>query len=84
MVKRFKAGISAEVTARTEGGQRLIVATQNVQRLRIARSDVPMVDATRSIVLLLDGQPLEWTAGSKVEEFERSENGRWQPAPREP
>ena len=78
IIEKFdpKARTVAQATAAS--GQQLDIMTQNVKRMRIDRDRVP-VDKTRSIALMLDGQPLEWLPRSKVEAFERSINGRWQP-----
>ena len=71
-------GRPARVTAQIEGGIRLLLQTENVRRLTIRRSVAPLA-RDRSTILVLDGQPLEWLASSKVETFARSANGVWTP-----
>jgi hypothetical protein len=78
VLEKFDPNAQTVVQATAATGQQLDITTQNVKRMRIDRDHVP-VDRTRSIALMLDGQPLEWLARSKVHEFERSVNGRWQP-----
>lgn len=78
LVARFDAQQPVRVQVISAEGRRLVLDTHNVSRLRIDRAQVP-VQRDRSIVLLLDGQGIEWLASSKVVEFERSENGVWRP-----
>ncbi len=79
IVARYDVQQRAAAEVRVEPGNRLVVNTRNVSRLHIDRDRVPL-DRRRSISLQLDGQGLEWLAGSKVVEFERSVNGEWRPA----
>lgn len=65
-----------QARVQTEGDERLIIETENVRRIRIARELLPL-SRHRSIALLLDGQPFEWTVGSKVSEFEQNGSGVW-------
>lgn len=59
-------------------GRRLVLDTRAVRRLHIDRARLPL-HRDRSIVLILDGQGIEWRANSTVDLFERSENGVWTP-----
>lgn len=78
VLARFKDTEPASVRATRIDDQQLVIVTENVQRLFIDRGDVPL-DTSRSIALMLDGQPVEWLSTSKVTEFERSVNGKWSP-----
>lgn len=75
---RVHDGKVAQVRSQILSGGRLVIDTDNVTRLRIRREllDLP---TRRSVILRLDGQVIEWTAGSPVSEFERSSNGVWTP-----
>ncbi len=83
IIEKFDPKARTVVQATAATGQQLEVVTQNVKRMRIDRDQVP-VDKMKSIALMLDGQPLEWLSRSRVEEFERSVNGRWQPVKPKP
>lgn len=78
IVERFSASDAANVQAQTEGRHRLVLETRNVRRLHIDRDKLPL-DKNRSIALVLDGQGIEWLAGSQTVEFERSRTGEWTP-----
>jgi len=58
--------------------RRLELDTYNVRRLRIDRAQL-QPEGRQSLTLVLDGQGMEWHAGSPVVEFERSRNGVWEP-----
>ncbi len=78
VLERYEPQKPATARAQTGPGNRLTIDTRNVRRLRIDRDAVPL-RADRNIVLQLDGQGFEWLAGSRVTEFERSDNGVWSP-----
>jgi hypothetical protein len=77
---RFDDRRPADLTIIEAAGRRLALDTRNVRRLRITRAQLPL-ERDRSLVLILDGQGIEWRADSTVEEFERAETGAWLPAP---
>lgn len=76
VLERFHPGEPIRVKAEPAAPDRLVIETRNVSRLRIERNLLPL-RSDRSIVLRLDGQAMEWLAGSSVSEFERSINGVW-------
>lgn len=76
VTRRFDLARPHRVNATTQGDRRLIIETENVQRMKFSRSDIPL-RSDRSIILQLDGQPIEWLVGSEVTEFERTVNGAW-------
>lgn len=78
ILRRTEPSAETNVTVRVAEGRRLELETRNVERLHIDRRNLPL-DTRRSIILVLDGQPLEWLVGSPVVEFERSTNGVWSP-----
>ncbi len=78
IVARFHAADRAHLEVRTEPNNRLIIDTRNVRRLHIDRAKLPL-DKNRRIILLLDGQGIEWLARSPVSDFARSPNGEWLP-----
>lgn len=80
ILKQFDAERPAELTARIERGNRLVIDTRNVERLEIHRDELDFAPQ-RSIALMLDGQPFEWLPRSTVNRFERSANGVWAPLP---
>ncbi|MCK4341148.1 MAG: hypothetical protein KAY37_05420 [Phycisphaerae bacterium] len=78
IINRIEADEAVDVRIVTAADRKLMLETRNVRRLHIDRAQVP-VDKDRSIVLVLDGQVLEWRANSKVVEFERTPAGVWIP-----
>lgn len=76
VLETFRSGRTPRVAAHPGERNRLIIDTDNVRRLRIQRAGIPL-DTRRSIVLDIDGQKIEWVAGSPVVELERSINGAW-------
>jgi type IV secretory pathway VirB10-like protein len=69
----------ARVTVETSPQNDLVISTRNVRLLEIDRERVPL-NIRKSIALRLDGQVIEWTAGSTTRVFECSVNGVWQSA----
>ncbi len=69
VLERYEPQKPATARAQTGPGNRLTIDTRDAVPLR----------ADRNIVLQLDGQGFEWLAGSRVTEFERSDNGVWSP-----
>ncbi|TWT45186.1 hypothetical protein RAS1_16080 [Phycisphaerae bacterium RAS1] len=80
IVRRWRDGQAAQAVVRTEADDHLFIETENVRRIRIERALLPLSRA-RSIALLLDGQPFEWTVGSRVSDFEQDGSGVWRAVP---
>jgi hypothetical protein len=76
LLDRFETDEGFTLNVELTPPNRLAIDTRNVQRLRIDRDRLPL-SQDRSVVLQLDGQGFEWTAGSDVSVFERSANGVW-------
>jgi hypothetical protein len=86
VMERFRADEPADVQVEITSPTRLVIRTRNVRKLWIDRDRLPM-ETGQSLVLQLDGQGIEWTARSKVRQFERSANGDWsgtRPEPPQP
>jgi len=83
VLARFRPDEPPDVRIEITSPTRLVVRTRNVRKLWIDRDRLPM-ETGQSLVLQLDGQGIEWTAGSTVREFERSINGDWTGTPPEP
>lgn len=76
MTRRFEAGKPVRVEGKIEAERRVILDTDNAQRIRFDRRRIP-VRRDRSIILVIDGQGIEWLASSTVTEFERTKTGAW-------
>lgn len=80
VTRRFEINRPIRVTATIQGDRRLIIESENVQRIKIDRAQIPL-RRDRSIILQLDGQPIEWMVKSEVTEFERTSTGIWVDVP---
>ena len=83
IVEQFQPGQHGEVAGTIESETKLLVDTRNVKRLRLTREGTPL-SRTRSVVLQLDGQGIEWSAKHIAIELERSPGGSWEVVARRP
>jgi hypothetical protein len=80
-VERIEPGRPARVAEVSADDGILKLSTQNVSRMRIERTKLPF-DTTRSVVLRIDRESIEWLPGRDSIELELAPTGDWRAAPR--
>ena len=83
IVDDIKPGEQPVVWAEVVSPTKLVIETDNVQMLRVTREGTSL-SRTRSIVLRIDGQGIEWTPKYIAVELERSPAGEWTVVRRRP
>lgn len=83
VVEEINPARRSTVTAELHPPRKLVVNTTNVKRLRLTRERLPLTHS-RSIVLRIDDQGIEWTSKHVAIELERSAAGEWTVVKRRP